>query len=301
MRTSFGRIGCFPTQERIPLAYTKQEFKGPRMSASELSRRWDKTVLASEHFHQTKPTITDIHYRRVVRNLLRRWVPHPAGYRVLKLDLYNEATGTTHAGYFVEHGARVLGVDISFQVARQAALKCGADIRAVQGDVRELPFQDDSFDLIFSLGTLEHVQDGDQLPVLREMYRALRPGGTCLMGVNNLHSLSLTPLLFEFLEWNGWIRHEWSYEPTYRPSHLRRLFCQAGFRKIRGDGTLLFPKWLRAYDLWSASRSGLFFRTANPCKDILYVPILAAVEVLEWAGVLNYFADQTLTGGIKGR
>jgi len=283
------------------MAYTKAEFRGPSFSAKELSERWDRTVSDSDHFRQTAPTVTDLHYRRVVRNLLRRWLPHPEGLRVLKLDLYNEATGTPHTGYFMERQARVIGVDISFKITCQAARKCGAQVAAVQGDVRTLPLRTGSIDIIFSLGTLEHVQDADQPAVLAELFRVLKPGGTCLLGVNNRHSLWLTPLLFEWLEYTGVIRHQWSYEPTYPPSHLRRLFRRAGFQAIRGDGTLLFPKWLRAYDLWSAARPGPVFAVANAVKRVLYAPIMWTIERLESWGPLNYFADQTLTGGIKPR
>src|SRR4051794_17728733 len=141
------------------MAYTKDEFRGPRLSARQLSRRWDETVAGSDHFRQREESVTDRHYRRVVRNLLRRWIPDPGGMRVLKLDLYNEATGTTHAGYFVDGGAaQLVGIDISPRIAGQARHKHGHEIHVVVGDIRELPFRTDAFDAIFSLGTLEHVQ-----------------------------------------------------------------------------------------------------------------------------------------------
>ena len=281
------------------MAYTKREFLGPSFSARDLSRRWDQLVLESEHFRKANPTVTDLHYRRVVRNLLQRWVPRPKGLRVLKLDLYNEATGTSHAGHFVEGGARVVGVEISFEIARQACRRCGSDVLAAQGDVRELPFGDDQFDFIFSLGTLEHVQQGDQPQAVQELLRVLKPGGMCLCGVNNRYSLWLTPLLFELLEWTGLSRRQWSYEPTYPPSHLRRLFREAGFIQIRSDGTLLFPKWLRAVDLWSAQWHSGFLRPVNRLKDLCFRGIAWGVEQLESWGILSAFADQTLTIGSK--
>ncbi len=231
--------------------------------------------------------------------MLQRWIPDPRGLQVLKLDLYNEATGTTHTGHFKENGAFLYGVDISYQITRQAKLHCDSGVRVTQGDVRVLPFRENSFDFIFSLGTLEHVQDVDQPAVMKELLRVLRPGGTCLLGVNNRCSLWLTPLLFELLEATALIRKQWGYEPTYLPGHLRRLFRDAGFKNLRGDGTLLFPKFLRVYDMWSAGRSGKFFRLTRPLKNAVLLPIAWGIEKLESWGILNYFADQTLTGGIK--
>lgn len=281
------------------MAYIKQEFKGPSFQAKDLAQRWDRAVLASEHFRQTAPTVTDDHYRRVVRNMLRRWVPKPGAIRVLKLDLYNEATGTSHTGHFVEARARVVGIDVSYQVTRRAHLKCAGQILGIQGDVRDLPFQENSFDVVFSLGTLEHVQDADQPGVIGELFRVIRPGGMCILGVNNRYSLWLTPLLFEFIEYAGLTRGQWSYEPTYPPGHLKTLFQREGFAHLRTDGTLLFPKWLRVYDLWSASRTGRFFAGANALKNLVYRPLVWGIERLESLGILNYFADQTLTIGIK--
>ncbi len=281
------------------MAYTKKEFNGPSFSSKELSERWDRAVSHSEHFKQTEPTITDIHYKKVVWNLLKRLVPKPAGKKILKLDLYNEATGTTHAGYFVQNSAKIYGIDISFKINHQAKLKCGHQILGSQGDVRNLPFKSESFDVIFSLGTLEHVQDADQPITIKELFRVLKPGGICILGVNNRYSLWLTPLLFEFLEWTGLIREQWSYEPTYPPSHLKWLYRQQGFEKIRNDGTLLFPKWFRVYDMWSASRRGPIFNLMNRIKNLLYQPLVWGIEKLENFRILNYFADQTLTIGIK--
>jgi hypothetical protein len=62
---------------------------------------------------------------------------------------------------------------------------------------------------------------------------------------------------------------------------------------------LLFPKWLRAYDLWSSSRAGPFSAAANRLKDRIYAPLTRGVERLESWGGLNYFSEQTLTGGVK--
>ena len=42
-----------------------------------------------------------------------------------------------------------------------------------------LPYQNKTFDVVFSMGVLEHVQEyhGNELASLKEMYRILKPGG----------------------------------------------------------------------------------------------------------------------------
>jgi len=46
-------------------------------------------------------------------------------------------------------------------------------------DARDLPFSDNSYGSIFSISTLEHIVNSDQ--VLKEAYRVLKPGGTLFL------------------------------------------------------------------------------------------------------------------------
>jgi len=69
-------------------------------------------------------------------------------------------------------------------------------LRSVVSDVRSLPFEDDAFDLVLCVSTLEHVgrdteqyavdaaraDDGDEA-ALRELHRVLAPGGRLLVSV----------------------------------------------------------------------------------------------------------------------
>ncbi len=51
-----------------------------------------------------------------------------------------------------------------------------SDLDVVLGDVRKLPFEDNSFDGYFSLGVIEHFWDG-YAPIMAEIKRVLKPGG----------------------------------------------------------------------------------------------------------------------------
>ncbi|HMF61124.1 MAG TPA: methyltransferase domain-containing protein, partial [Vicinamibacterales bacterium] len=68
------------------------------------------------------------------------------------------------AGRFLEiasrWGARTIGVDFSFAVeASQANLGDRPNVDVIQADVFHLPFRDDIFDRIFSIGVLHHTRD----------------------------------------------------------------------------------------------------------------------------------------------
>jgi len=117
--------------------------------------------------------------------LLSRWLGPNVGGRVLKTDLFDEAFGEGLLPVLSQCGRTVVGVDISEPVREEAARRHPA-LNAVAADVRDLPFEDDSFDAVVSLSTLDHFEDcSDILVALRELARVLRPGGTLVLTLDN--------------------------------------------------------------------------------------------------------------------
>jgi len=82
-------------------------------------------------------------------------------------------------------GYQVTGVDPSegmLQVMREHS----PEISAVRASGTELPFQDDSFDVVLSVATFHHIADPDAVrATLAEMTRASRPGGRILIWDHN--------------------------------------------------------------------------------------------------------------------
>jgi malonyl-CoA O-methyltransferase len=77
-----------------------------------------------------------------------------------------------HAHY---PAARLAGVDIAFNMCRQAQHKLGKACCFVNGDAEYLPFKSGTFDLVVSASALQWVSDLSA--VLREFQRVVRPGG----------------------------------------------------------------------------------------------------------------------------
>ncbi len=124
------------------------------------------------------------------------------------------------AGNMIHHLSRygnVKGVDVDARPVAMAQAR-GYDVR--QGDVTsDVPFPDESFDLVTVLDVIEHV-DNDE-GVLRQAHRVLRPGG----------SLTITTPAFQWL---------WSYNDVlnghrrrYTPRELRERLELRGFRVRR--------------------------------------------------------------------
>lgn len=90
-----------------------------------------------------------------------------------------------------ETGADVVAVDLSPRMV-ELARERGVDARI--GDVQELPFDDDAFDVAIAAWMLYHVPDLDR--ALAELARVLRPGGRLVAATNSrFHLLELRELV----------------------------------------------------------------------------------------------------------
>ncbi len=86
-------------------------------------------------------------------------------------------------------GAEVNGVDIcpdSVEKANKYLSKYSVKGKAVIGDARRINFPDNYFDKVISSDFLEHMNAKDNIQVLKEMRRVVRPGGIIVIKTPNL-------------------------------------------------------------------------------------------------------------------
>jgi SAM-dependent methyltransferase len=187
-------------------------------------------------------------YAESEQRLFRDHFPPLDGLRILKTDLWDEAKNTRILAWAAARGARAFGVDLSEPIVRDARVECaarGGRCGAAVADVRALPFAADSFDAIYSMGTIEHFTD---TPVaVREIARVLAPGGRAIVGVPNRHDPFLRPLLSAALQAIG--AYGYGYEQSYSRRALRTMIESAGLRVLAETGILFMPGWLRMADL----------------------------------------------------
>jgi len=242
--------------------------------------KWDRLAAGMSDFYGAASTQ---YYRACEQNLVRRAFGNLAGVRLLKLDLWNEAFNTRILHWAREEGARIFAVDLSDVVTRTAAeraAEAGVELALAKGDIRELPYADDSFDCVYTMGTIEHIEEYDQ--ALREIHRVLRPGGRAVVGVPNKHDPWLRPLLVELMQ--ALDVYPYSPEKAFSSAELQREVEAAGLELCFRSGILAYPGLLRMAELWCYTRGLPLHHLARP----LVRPFEWLETGFAWAGHLGY-------------
>jgi len=113
------------------------------------------------------------------------------GLRALSLKLYPPKPGMKvldvacgsglHLQTYREAGCAITGIDKSPSMLGVARRNLGADADLHLGDARQMPFADDSFDLVTISLAIHEMRQAMREGVLSEMKRVLRPDGRILV------------------------------------------------------------------------------------------------------------------------
>jgi SAM-dependent methyltransferase len=226
---------------------------------------------------------TTAYYRRAEERLLRRAFGDVRRRRVLKLDLWNEAFNTRILHWLQREGAEAWGLDLSRLVAaraRENARRAALPLHLLRADIRELPFADGSFDALYTMGTIEHIDEYRQ--ALAEVTRVLRPGGRAVIGVPNLWDPFLRPLMVWLLDRFG--GYAYAPEKAFSAGELRRVVESAGLVVRERTGILAIPGWLRMADLFLHRRGW----RAGAAMERLLRPFERIERSPRWAGRFGY-------------
>ena len=133
-------------------------------------------------------------------------------------------------------GAELTGVDISRNMLKEAEKRLGS-IKGVKkllvADATALPFEPDSFDAAFSVGTIHYVPSPEKM--VKEMARVIKPGGRiAIMAPNYLYPMVF--LAYKF-------RKYYDHLPKIFERRLLEWAEKAGLTDIKVDRMLFTPPY----------------------------------------------------------
>jgi ubiquinone/menaquinone biosynthesis C-methylase UbiE len=161
----------------------------------EIQRQWDRDACGSHYAKETLPNTLEwyLEIERYRYGVYAPWMPEVMEFdrhRGEKLLEVGAGLGTDHA-QFARNGALTTDLDLSsghLEHAKRNFSLRGLDGEFVHGDAENMPFHDETFDVVYSNGVIHHSPNTQR--IVDEMYRVLRPGGRIIVMVyaeNSLH------------------------------------------------------------------------------------------------------------------
>lgn len=227
---------------------------------------WARTARRVKAYHEAPSTEI---YLNQEKALINEFFAHLENLLFLKTDLWNEAKNTRILWWISSRRAKAVGIDIAQEVFPEVKAKWISDgwpPWLIMADVRQLPFLENTFNAVYSMGTVEHFPETEQ--AIKEIYRVLKPGAKAIIGVPNKHDLFLRPFQVFLLKSLG--LYVFGYEKSYTRKSLTRLVKNQGFKIIAERSLLFMPGWLRILDLfcyhhfpWLLSLTKMCFKPFN--------------------------------------
>jgi glycosyltransferase involved in cell wall biosynthesis/ubiquinone/menaquinone biosynthesis C-methylase UbiE len=181
-------VSGLPRESGAPEVDSADAYKG------QAQNQWNNNPVGSETTHAAQPNTLEW-FQEVERyryETYAPWMPRVmefakhAGEQVLEVG---GGMGTDLA-QFAKNGAVVTDVDLSgghLEIARENFRLRALDGRFVHHDAESLPFENDTFDLVYSNGVIHHTPNTGRM--VAEIFRVLKPGGRAIVMVYAENSL----------------------------------------------------------------------------------------------------------------
>jgi SAM-dependent methyltransferase len=215
-------------------------------NSKQLQNHWNKIAQDMNDFSGAPSTL---YYRTSEQEIIKEFLGSLKGKQFLKLDLWNEVNNTKILFWIARQGAKITAIDISPYLVKKAKQNFRQEKLTgefIACDMRRLKLKNNSFDLVYTMGTIEHVHDYEV--AIREIYRILKPGGRAIIGVPNKMDPFLRPLMVTMMDWFG--LYAYSPEHSFTRWGFHKLLKRNGFL-LKGDsGVLFMPGILRMADIY---------------------------------------------------
>jgi SAM-dependent methyltransferase len=223
-----------------------------------------------------EPRIWRLHSDTVNAAFLRRALSGRHFRSALKTDLFDETVTDGIVPVIREAANEVTGIDFSSDVVDRAKRR-DPRLTTRAADIRQLPFEDGSFDLVVSFSTIDHLGSLEEMQgAVLELARVLSPEGTLVLTVDNklnpivaIRGLLPGPAMRRL----GLVAYP--VGPSVGPRRLEEFVRRAGLRSHVQDALMHCPRLpavALARRLRSSRSQTRFLRTARRFEALDRLP-----------------------------
>lgn len=169
-----------------------------------------------------------------IYELMARYVP--AGSTVLEVGAGGSHTLAAIAGRLKCNSFGVEPDENGIAKTQELAGVESGTVKMIRGDGFRLPFADGVFDVVYSLGLVEHFDRNESSDLVAEHVRVCKKNGTVIVAVPNWLNFPHT-----LRKWMLGKRYEYHPERSYSPRELRKLMSANGLAIQETDG--VSPMW----------------------------------------------------------
>lgn len=226
---------------------------------NEVSEFWDVEPCGTRYLDDDGDFESHAHARYALESYIYEFAHFSSarGLRVLEIGV---GMGADYLQW-LKAGAVATGVDLSSQSVRQAKNRCEQvgltpDLRVA--DAENLPFLNETFDLLYSYGVMHHSPNTEQC--IQEAWRVLKPGGSLKIMLYHHASLTGVMLWLRYGVWQGKSLRQTVYEQlespgtkTYTRAEVRQMlneFEEVRIEQVFSPGDLLLNRPSKRFQSW---------------------------------------------------
>lgn len=211
-----------------------------------LQTYWDNIARERLHYKYGDTQNICFEYSKIVIHEFLEAFVQLEGKIIFKSDLWEEAIDLERS-YCKEilknyKNSFLAGIDISPVVVKRAIhnlTPLGGHFGFGMGDMKNIPYKSNSFDFIYSSGSIEHILDPQE--ALKEYYRILKPNGKALITVPSRFSYYriFQDIAVRFIKG----LHYGQWEKKFTRREFRKMVEAEGFKLIKIKKILLNPPY----------------------------------------------------------
>lgn len=182
------------------------------MNKNDIKSNWNKMAIAYEEFTNSSNSYSN----KIEWPAIKKLVPNLENKEIIDLGC-----GTGRFSFLFEQfkPKRIIGIDISdkmINMAEDIAKGKNSRVSFIKSDIENLSnIQSNSIDFVFSSTVLHYIKNLEG--IMKEMYRVLKPKGTCILSVIHPVYSAQYPIIHD----NGEFPNDDKWEVKYLDTNIR--------------------------------------------------------------------------------